>query len=203
MQLAETLGITAEEVWPRVVDTDSVGFNFFTAGSRTAFAGGWAAYELGMEIRKQMVARAATIWECDEDEVTYGDDGIIRGPKDAEGKDRQLTFKELAGQLGRTGGTIEVGVNINKSSVGPAFAGHIVDVEVDRDTGKVTGPPLHGHPGRRHGDPPQLRRGPDPGRRRPGHRHGADRGVPLRRRRPHAELEPTSTTACRPRSTCR
>ena len=39
----------------------------------------------------------------------------------AEGKDRQFTFKELAGQLGRTGGTIDVGVNINKSSVGPGL----------------------------------------------------------------------------------
>jgi CO/xanthine dehydrogenase Mo-binding subunit len=137
MQLAETLGITAEEVWPRVVDTDGVGFNLLTAGSRTAFAGGWAAYELGMEIRKRMVERAARIWECKEDEVTYGDDGIIRGPNDGEGKDRQFTFKEMAGQLGRTGGTIEVGANINKASVGPSFAGHIVDVEVDKDTGKV------------------------------------------------------------------
>jgi xanthine dehydrogenase molybdenum-binding subunit len=137
MQLAETLGITAEEVWPRVVDTDSVGFTLFTAGSRTAFAGGWAAYELGMEIRKRMVERAARIWECEADQVTYGDDGVIRGPNDSEGKERSFSFKQLAGQLGRTGGTIDVSVNVNKSSVGPSFAGHICDVEVDRDTGKV------------------------------------------------------------------
>jgi CO/xanthine dehydrogenase Mo-binding subunit len=138
MQLAETLGITAEDVWPRVVDTDGVGFNLFTAGSRTAFAGGWAAYELGVEIRRQMTERAAKIWECNVDDVAYGDDGVIRGPNDSEGKDRKLTFKELAGQLSRTGGIIEVGANINKASVGPSFAGHIVDIEVDKDTGKVT-----------------------------------------------------------------
>jgi xanthine dehydrogenase molybdenum-binding subunit len=137
MQLAETLGITAEEVWPRVVDTDSVGFTLFTAGSRTAFAGGWAAYELGMEIRKRMVERAARIWECQPDQVAYSDDGLIRGPNDSEGKERSFTFKQLAGQLGRTGGTIDVSVNVNKSSVGPSFAGHICDVEVDKDTGKV------------------------------------------------------------------
>jgi len=29
-------------------------------------------------------------------------------------------------------------VSLNESTTGPAFAGHIVDVEVDRDTGKVT-----------------------------------------------------------------
>jgi CO/xanthine dehydrogenase Mo-binding subunit len=138
MQLAETLGIDNDQIKPKVVDTDSVGFTMFTAGSRTTFAGGWASYELGMEIRKKMVERAARIWETDVDKVTYGDDGIIRGPKDAEGKDRSLTFKQLAGQLNRTGGTLEVGVNVAKTSAGPAFAGHIVDVEVDKDTGKVT-----------------------------------------------------------------
>jgi CO/xanthine dehydrogenase Mo-binding subunit len=137
MQLAETLGITAEEVWPRVVDTESVGFTHMTAGSRTTFAGGWAAYELGIEIRKHMVARAARIWECKEDEVTYGDDGAIHGPKDSEGKERRMTFKQLAGQLTATGGLIDVSVTINKSSFGPCFAGHIADVEVDRETGKV------------------------------------------------------------------
>jgi CO/xanthine dehydrogenase Mo-binding subunit len=137
MQLAETLGITAEEVHPKVVDTDSVGFTNMTAGSRTAFAGGWAAYELGLDIRRQMVARAAKIWECDAEEVTYNDDGTISGPNDAEGKERRLTFKQLAGMLPRTGGTIESGVNVSKTSVGPCFAGHIVDVEVDKETGKV------------------------------------------------------------------
>src|SRR5439155_2176037 len=64
MQLAETLGITAEDVLPRVVDTDSVGFTANTGGSRTAFAGGWAAYELGIAIREKMRERAAKIWEC-------------------------------------------------------------------------------------------------------------------------------------------
>ncbi len=137
MMLAETLGIRAQDVIPKVVDTDSVGFTMFTAGSRTTFAGGWAAYELGLEIRRQMTERAAKIWECPADQVSYGDDGVIRGPADAEGKQRQFTFKELAARLPRTGGTIEAGVNVAKTTVGPAFAGHIVDVEVDKDTGKV------------------------------------------------------------------
>jgi CO/xanthine dehydrogenase Mo-binding subunit len=138
MQLAETLGIEGDQVKPRVVDTDSVGFTNMTAGSRTAFAGGWAAYELGMEIRKKLVERAARIWEVEESDVTYGDDGVIRGPRDKDGNERSFTFKEIARQLPRTGGTLDVGVNVAKTSVGPAFAGHICDVEVDRETGKVT-----------------------------------------------------------------
>jgi CO/xanthine dehydrogenase Mo-binding subunit len=95
-------------------------------------------YELGMEIRKQMAARAAKIWEVEDGQVEYGDDGMIRGPKDTDGKERSFTFKQLAGQLSRTGGTLDVGTNINKNTPGPSFGGHICDVEIDPDTGKVT-----------------------------------------------------------------
>jgi CO/xanthine dehydrogenase Mo-binding subunit len=137
MQLAETLGISAEEVVPKVVDTDSVGFTANTGGSRTAFAGGWAAHDLGMKMRGQLIERVSRIWECEVSDVTYGDDGVIHGPDDKEGKGRSLSFKQLAAQLPRTGGTIEAAVNINYNTQGPAFAGHIADVEVDKETGKV------------------------------------------------------------------
>ena len=137
MQLAETLGISSDDVHPHVVDTNSVGYTQVTGGSRTTFAGGWAAYECAMDIRKQMEQRAAQIWECDADDVTYGDDAIVRGPADEDGNDRQFSFKELAGQLATSGGHIVGRADVNKTSSGPAFATHIVDVEVDPDTGKV------------------------------------------------------------------
>ena len=133
MQLAETLGIEYEDVNPHVVDTDSIGFTGVTGGSRTAFAGGWAAYECAMDIRRQFATRAAQIWEVDADKVTYDADGVVRGP---DGK--QFTFKELAAQTPHTGGQIQGRADVSPMTAGPAFAGHIADVEVDRDTGKVT-----------------------------------------------------------------
>ncbi len=137
MQLAETLGIGMEDVKPHVVDTDSVGFTQVTGGSRTTFAGGWAAYEAGLDIQQQMVERAARMWEVEVDEVEYRDDGTIVGPNDDEGEARAFTFKELAGKLSGSGGMIVGRADTNKTSSGPAFATHIVDVEVDPDTGKV------------------------------------------------------------------
>ncbi len=65
MQLAETLGIAAEDVKPRVADTDGVGYTDVTGGSRTTFATGMAAHEVGLDIQKQMIERAAKLWECD------------------------------------------------------------------------------------------------------------------------------------------
>ena len=137
MQLAETLGIAAEDVKPQVVDTDSVGFTMMTGGSRTTFAGGWAAYEVGRDIRAQLEQRAARIWECDAAEVHYGADGVITGPPTAEGETRSFTFKQIAAELPRTGGMVQSQADVNKSSAGPAYGTHIVDVEVDPQTGKV------------------------------------------------------------------
>ena len=132
MQLAETLGIPYDDVKPHVVDTDSIGWTGVTGGSRTTFAGGWAVYEAAMDIRVQMEERAAKIWEVDRDQVHY-DNGAVHGP---DGK--VFSFKELAAQLPHTGGTISGHADVNPTTVGAAFAGHICDVEVDPDTGKVT-----------------------------------------------------------------
>ena len=136
MQLAETLGIAAEDVKPQVVDTDSVGYTMVTGGSRTTFAGGWAAYESAMDIRRQMEERVAAIWDVDRDQVSYSDGGV-HGPADDDGNERSMTFKELAGQLAGSGGMIQGRADVNSMEAGPAFAGHIVDVEVDPETGKV------------------------------------------------------------------
>ena len=137
MTLAETLGIEAGDVHPSVADTDSIGFTGNTGGSRTTFATGWAAYEAAMDIRRQLEERAAAIWECDRGAVEYGGDGVIRGPAGDDGAERALSFREIAARLPGTGGMIQGRANVKPTTVGPAFAGHIVDVEVDPETGKV------------------------------------------------------------------
>ena len=134
MQAAEVLGIPAEDVDPSVGDTDSVGYTFLTGGSRTTFATGWAAYECAQEIKQKMIERAAGIWDVDVTDVDLVD-GVFEHTSDQELK---LSFKELAGQLNRTGGPISAQVSVDPRGAGGAFATHIVDVEVDPDTGKVT-----------------------------------------------------------------
>ncbi len=131
MQFAETLGIPYEAVNPQVVNTDSVGHTMVTGGSRTAFAGGWAAHEAALDVRRQLEERAAAIWECARDAVRY-EDGALHGPDD-----RTLTFAEICGQLPHTGGLIQGKADVSPDTAGPAFACHVVDVEVDPDTGKV------------------------------------------------------------------
>ena len=137
MTHAESLGIAYEDVKPSVVDTDSVGWTGTTGGSRTTFASGWAAHEAALDIRDQLEVRAAQIWEVDREQVHYGDDAVIRGPTGDDGNERTFSFKEIAAQLPGSGGMIQGHANVKPTTVGPAFAANIVDVEVDPETGKV------------------------------------------------------------------
>ena len=130
MQLAETLGISAEDINPSVVDTDSVGYTDVTGGSRVTFATGIAAYEAGMDIRRQMCARAAEIWDVDADQVRY-EDGKIIGPESS------YTFKEFAEIVIKTGDPVIGRGASSAANQGGAFGTHCVDVEVDPDLGKV------------------------------------------------------------------
>ena len=134
MQAAEVLGIAAEDVHPTVGDTDSVGYTAMTGGSRTTFATGWAAYETAQDIKKQMIERAASIWDVSADDVEM-EDGVFKHKSDG---DLKLTFKELAGQLAGSGGGISSQSTVDPKGAGGAFGTHVVDLEVDPETGKVT-----------------------------------------------------------------
>jgi len=131
MQFAETLGIGAFDVRPTVGDTDAVGYNDITGGSRVTFATGWAAYNAALDIRQQMCARAALLWEVDAKECKY-ENGGVQGPGG-----KFIPFKELAIQASKHGEPIVGRGSADPQEPGAAFATHCVDVEVDPDTGKV------------------------------------------------------------------
>ena len=133
MQAAEVLGIPVEDFIPSVGDTDSVGYTDVTGGSRVTFATGWAVYEAARDVKKQMKERAALIWDVPVDQVTHSD-GVFSAKSDTSLK---FTFKELADKLSDTGGTVIGSASVDPKGIGGAFATHIVDVEVDPETGKV------------------------------------------------------------------
>ena len=133
LQLAEVLGIPVEDVHPQVVDTDSIGFTSNTGGSSVTFKTGFAAYTAAQHIKQQLIERAAKRWDVSTDDVEYTD-GIAQHKSDPELK---LTFKQIAAIQVPTGGPIVGSAGVNPPGAGPALAAHVVDVEVDVDTGKV------------------------------------------------------------------
>ncbi|MEC9307885.1 MAG: xanthine dehydrogenase family protein molybdopterin-binding subunit [Chloroflexota bacterium] len=133
LQLAEVLGIPVEDVHPQVVDTDSIGFTSNTGGSSVTFKTGFAAYTAAQDVRQQMIERAAKIWDVDSSDVEY-ENGTAQHKSDSELK---LSFKQLAARQVPTGGPIVGRAGVNPPGAGPALATHLVDVEVDTETGKV------------------------------------------------------------------
>ena len=133
IHVAEVLGLDATDVKPAVVDTDSVGYCSGAGGSGVTFKTGRACYEAAQDVRRQMIERAARIWDVNAADVEYAD-GVLRHRQDYA---LSMTFGELAQRLNGTGGPIVGRATVNPAGVGNAFAMHIVDVEVDADTGKV------------------------------------------------------------------
>ncbi len=131
--LAEVLGIPIEDVSPQVGDTEVIGYTSNTGGSGVAFKSGWAAYEAAQDVKRQLIDRAAKIWDTSPEEIEYVD-GVLRHTSDPELK---MTFKEIAEGLNDTGGPVVGRANLNPSGAGGSFAANIVDVKVDPETGKV------------------------------------------------------------------
>ena len=133
MHLAEVLGIPVEEVKPSIGDTDSIGYSSGAGGSGVTFKMGTACFEAAQDIKRQIMERAARIWEADPADIEY-DRGVVSHKGDTELK---TNFKDLARRLNATGGPIVGRGTVHPGGVGNAFALHLVDVEVDPETGKV------------------------------------------------------------------
>jgi CO/xanthine dehydrogenase Mo-binding subunit len=133
MQLAEALGLRAEDVKPSVADTDAVGYTDVTGGSRVTYATGWAAYEAAQDIQRQMIDKAAAHWKIKPDELVY-EHAVVKSKTDPS---KKMTFKEIAALAQKHGSIIVGRASVDPPWPGGAYAVHIVDVEVDPDTGKV------------------------------------------------------------------
>ncbi len=134
MQAAEALELPLERVRSNFTDTDSTGYGNTSAGSRTTMATGVAAVKAAQDVIAQMRQRAATLWSLPVETVSYAN-GVFTTSADSS---LTLTFKDLAGQLGKTGGPVVGKGNVNVTEWGAGCGLHIADVEVDAETGKVT-----------------------------------------------------------------
>ena len=132
MQFAEGLGISVDQVKPNIADTDSVPHTDGTGGSRVTFATGLAGYHASQDMKRNLIARAAMIWEIAEDDVDYKD-GEFSSKSDPNEK---MSFKELAAQSKGNGGTVTGRASVQAKNPGHAYACMIGDGDVDPDTGK-------------------------------------------------------------------
>ncbi len=137
MVAADELGVPYDKVRPIIGDTGSVGYNFLTGGSRSAFSGSMAVVEAAKQIKADLCTRAAKLWELAPDQVAF-ENGHVKPVGDTNGRHKPVSVADLAKVAGKTGGPIGGVGRINAQGAGPSFGTHLVDVEVDPETGRVT-----------------------------------------------------------------
>ncbi len=134
MMAAEELGVPYDKVRTVIADTSALGFNDITDGSRVTFAVGLATIEAARAAIKEMCRRAAKIWDVDEDAVRWEDGAVVPAGPNA-GKHDPMTLAEIAAVAGSTGGPIAGHHEVNADGAGVSFGVHLVDTEVDPETG--------------------------------------------------------------------
>ena len=137
MMAAEELGIDVQKVRPVVADTETVGFNDGTGGSRVTFATGMAVIESARDVVRQLRERAAAIWGVELEQIEWSDGRALPINGADEGELEPLPISTLARRAARTGGPISGSTSLTARGVGPSFATHVCDVEVDPETGVV------------------------------------------------------------------
>ena len=129
MQLAETMELPYESIIPKVVDTNSIGYTEGTYGSRTTYSTGWATHNLGNELIRLMKEKAAAHFETEIGNIVYSKGNFTSS-------DKEISFIDLAKLM--KGNPVTASSSIHPKRASPGFGTHIVDVEVDPETYKVT-----------------------------------------------------------------
>ncbi len=137
MMAAEELGIPYEDVRTTIADTATLGYNEISHGSRVTYASGLATIEAARDTVKKLCKRAAAKWGIDAEAVEWRDGCAIPSGPNAGDFD-PMPIKEIARDMGKTGGPIVGHFEATPEGAGVSFATHIVDAEVDRETGATT-----------------------------------------------------------------
>ena len=135
MMAAEELGIDVDKVRITMADTNSLGFNRVTAGSRTTYSVGMTVVDNARQCIDQFVKRAAEIWDVPEDAVIY-ENGECRPASANVGEFEPLSIADITKQTTMSHGAVTASASMNVTGAGPGFGLHIVDVKVDEETGR-------------------------------------------------------------------
>ncbi|MDP6100631.1 MAG: xanthine dehydrogenase family protein molybdopterin-binding subunit [Dehalococcoidia bacterium] len=130
---AQELGVHPSKISVSVGDTDSVGHTEVSGGSRITYTMSNAVNQACTRMLGLLRERAAAELEVDPQELEY-DTGIFSS---RVSQDKRLTLTDLGRQSLRRGGPVTATGAVARMQPAPAFSAHVVDVEVDMETGQV------------------------------------------------------------------
>lgn len=136
LMAAEELGIPYENIRVTIADTATLGYNDVSHGSRVTYASGLATIKAARDAVRKLKKRAAQKWGIDEEAVVW-EDGYAKPSGPNAGDFEPLHISKITRKMGQTGGPIVGHFEATPEGAGVSFATHIVDAEVDRETGKT------------------------------------------------------------------
>jgi xanthine dehydrogenase molybdenum-binding subunit len=137
MVAAEALGLELEDVRVVVGDTDMVSYCGASAGDKVTYVTSKAILHASHDLIEQLKARVAAALEASPQDIVYERKRFwVQGSPE-----RGMTLAEIAQHTIRSGGTVmgrgSASETLGPVALAPNAAAHVVDVEVDRDTGQV------------------------------------------------------------------
>jgi CO/xanthine dehydrogenase Mo-binding subunit len=137
MVAAEALGLELENVRVVVGDTDMVAYSGASAGDKVTYVTSKAILKASQDLLQQLQARAASALEASPQDIVYERKRFwVQGSPE-----RGLTLAEVARRTVRGEAAVlgygSASETFSSVAIAPNAAVHVVDVEVDRDTGQV------------------------------------------------------------------
>ncbi|WP_170790730.1 xanthine dehydrogenase family protein molybdopterin-binding subunit [Ruegeria lacuscaerulensis] len=137
LMAAEVLGIPYENVRVTVADTATLGYNDVSHGSRVTYASGLATIKAARHAVEKLCERAAAKWDIPVEAVKWENGCAVPSGPNAGDFD-PMPLADITAKMGRTGGPISGHFEATPEGAGVSFGTHIVDAEVDPETGKTT-----------------------------------------------------------------
>ena len=137
LMAAEVLGIPYENIRVTVADTASLGYNDVSHGSRVTYASGLATIKAARHAVQELCNRAAAKWGIPADAVKWENGCAVPSGPNAGDFD-PLPLADITADMGATGGPISGHFEATPEGAGVSFGTHIVDAEVDPETGKTS-----------------------------------------------------------------
>jgi len=136
LMAAEELGIPYENIRTTIADTATLGYNEVSHGSRVTYASGLATIKAARDAVDKLCHRAAAKWGIEREAVAWKNGCAVPSGPNAGDFD-PLPLADITANMGATGGPLVGHFEASPEGAGVSFATHIVDAEVDRETGQT------------------------------------------------------------------
>jgi CO/xanthine dehydrogenase Mo-binding subunit len=138
MVAAEALGLELEDVRVVVGDTDMVAYSGASAGDKVTYVTSKAVYKASQDLLQRLKERVAATFQVSPQAIVYECKRFwVRDAPEKAMRLADIALRSVRGEEAMMGYG-SASETFSSVAIAPNAAAHVVDVEVERDTGQVT-----------------------------------------------------------------